>query len=315
MSRKEDDNRESLQVKREKIWQLCHEEDSSSSDRELSLPVSLGSFGITGALEFGITECFGKGTKAVIKSLDTVNLTEEEFEQQMISLRSCRHENVGIPWGYYLSQTTKLVVYDHYSQGSVFDMLHGEGSNSRPNWERRLRMAVGAARGIAHIHAQGGGKLFHGNIKSSNIFLNRQEYGCVSDFGLKIIKNDEEEIIQKSDVYNMGLVLLELVTRHRVWPMQTSYIVDHLRSFEPYEWDLHCFDQPEEYVDELDMMQSKYKFPFLDSELIINADINSSVHHQLVKTLLLAKTCLAHLPEHRPTMSDVAFMLASIHTN
>ncbi|KAL8544205.1 hypothetical protein ACS0TY_004662 [Phlomoides rotata] len=53
-----------------------------------------------------------------------------------------------------------------------------------PRWGARLKIAIGAARGIAHIHKQCGGKLAHGNITSSNIFLNSQQYGLVSDFGL-----------------------------------------------------------------------------------------------------------------------------------
>ncbi|PKA66663.1 putative inactive receptor kinase [Apostasia shenzhenica] len=46
------------------------------------------------------------------------------------------------------------------------------------DWEARLKIALGAAAGIAHIHAQSNGRLAHGNINSSNVFLNEQHYGC-----------------------------------------------------------------------------------------------------------------------------------------
>lgn len=93
-----------------------------------------------------------------------------------------------------------------------------------------MRIALGAARGIARIHVENGGKLVHGNIKSSNIFLNSRQYGCVSDLGLSTIMSplsaptsraagyrapevtDTRKAAQPSDVYSFGVVLLELLT-------------------------------------------------------------------------------------------------------
>ncbi|KAH6775195.1 hypothetical protein C2S52_012756 [Perilla frutescens var. hirtella] len=303
-------------VKRDQIWQLCHQDSisvCSESDLELGFPVSLGSFGITENFEFGATnlqEYFGRGPKAAIKFLDAVNLTEKEFEQQMIFLGNCRHENVGTPWAYYFSHATKLVVYDYDSRRSVFHMLHASKGSSRPNWESRLRIAVGAARGIAHIHAQCGGKLFHGNIESSNIFLNRQQYGCVSvDFSLGRPQPSSDDEFQKRDVYSFGLLLLELVTRGKHAP--PSYIVDHLLDFEPCKGDLNWFELGRRYVvDELDMVQDEVKFPFIDWELLEEDDL--WVHEMVLKTLQVAKRCLAVSPPHRPTMSAVMLMLDSI---
>ncbi|TKY60595.1 inactive receptor kinase [Spatholobus suberectus] len=68
----------------------------------------------------------------------------------------------------------------------TYQMVHGKRGEDRValDWDTGLKIALGAARGIAGIHVENGGKLVHGNIKSSNIFLNTKQYGCVSDLGL-----------------------------------------------------------------------------------------------------------------------------------
>ncbi|KAL8498000.1 hypothetical protein ACS0TY_021372 [Phlomoides rotata] len=102
----------------------------------------------------------------------------------------------------------------------------------RLNWESRLKIAIGAARGIAHIHRQCGGKLAHGNVKSSNIFLDSKHYGRVPDFSLAgLMENPGNETSehklngssQENDVYSFGVLLLQLllgrslIKRHSFW--------------------------------------------------------------------------------------------------
>ncbi|KAH6761948.1 hypothetical protein C2S52_019381 [Perilla frutescens var. hirtella] len=332
-------------VKREQIRKLCHQDSISSSifsDDELSdVPFCLGGFRLKRTFErgpqlgegyFGTThftrllqdvrvsdqKCFAKGSEAAIKLLKTVKVTEDEFKQRMIVFGNCRHENVGQPQAYFYSQKTKLIVYDYYTQGR---RDHG----SWVDWESRVRIAVGAARGIAHIHTQLGGTMAHGNIKSSNIFLNSQHYGCVSDFGLagimegsqhKILqyirKHDElkkpsESPSQMSDVYSFGLFLLELVTcESPAHEKANNYIVSRITDyFEPNNDRSHRL-----LVDEIEMADAmRERFPFVDFDLD-----GFYVHRDLHKMLHVAKRCLAKTPTCRSTMSDVVLMLQNIYT-
>ncbi|PIN18397.1 Serine/threonine protein kinase [Handroanthus impetiginosus] len=170
------------------------------------------------------------GVKIGVKRLKSVSISEQDFKRHMDIVGNVWHENVAPLRAYYSSEDEQLMLYDYYSEGSVYALLHGQtsGNRARIDWEARIKIAIGAARGIAEIHRENGGKLVHGNIKSSNIFLNQQQYGCVSDLGLTNILEttfmphaqcyapevkSTHNASQESDVYSFGIVLLELLTR------------------------------------------------------------------------------------------------------
>lgn len=64
-------------------------------------------------------------TTVVVKRLKEGSVARREFEQQMEVVGSIKHENVVSLRAYYYSKDEKLIVYDYYSQGSVWAMLHG----------------------------------------------------------------------------------------------------------------------------------------------------------------------------------------------
>lgn len=258
-----------------------------------------GTFGTTyrAALEDAST--------VVVKRLKEVSAGKREFEQQMEVLGSIRHENVVALRAYYYSKDEKLMVYDYYARGSVSAFLHakrGIGEGRTPlDWDTRVRIAVGTARGIAHIHSQSSGKLIHGNIKATNIFLNRQQYGCVCDLGIATLMSpitlpvvrapgyrapevtNTRKVSQASDVYSYGVLLLELLTGKS--PIQTagSEEVDHLvrwvHSVVREEWTAEVFD--------VELL----KYPNIEEEM--------------VEMLQIGLACASRVPDERPKMADV----------
>ncbi|KAL0400915.1 UNVERIFIED_CONTAM: putative inactive receptor kinase [Sesamum latifolium] len=175
---------------------------------------------------------FENGNTVMVKVLRDVIVTSVDFQQHMKVIGKTRHENIAELMAYCYSVDVKFLVYDYYNKQSLSDLLHGKTGTGMPslNWETRMKIAVGAARGVAHIHRQDGQKLVHGNIKSSNIFIDGQRYGIFSDAGLaklvypisrSVMQNpsycapevkDTRQVSQASDVYSFGIVLLELVS-------------------------------------------------------------------------------------------------------
>ncbi|KAM7256404.1 hypothetical protein ACFE04_012145 [Oxalis oulophora] len=249
-------------------------------------------------------------TSVVVKRLKEVHAGKRDFEQQMEVVGSIKHENVVELKAYYYSKDEKLMVYDYYSQGSVSAMLHGKNGEGKISldWDRRMKIAVGTARGIACIHETNGGKLVHGNIKSANIFLNPNGYGCVSDLGLITIMSplappisraagyrapevtDTRKTAQSADVYSFGVVLLELLTGkspiHTIGGDEIVHLVRWVHSVVREEWTAEVFD--------VELL----RYPNIEEEM--------------VEMLQIAMSCVVRMPDQRPKMADVVKMMESV---
>ncbi|KAM2487312.1 hypothetical protein ACFX1W_039261 [Malus domestica] len=195
----------------------------------------VGSGGFGTVYRMVMNDC---GTFAVKRIDRSREGCDQVFERELEILGSIKHINLVNLRGYCRLPVSKLLIYDYLAMGSLDDFLHEQGMEERPlNWNARLKIALGSARGIAYLHHDCSPKIVHRDIKSSNILLNENLDPHVSDFGLAKLLVDEDAHVttvvagtfgylapeylqsgratQKSDVYSFGVLLLELVTGKR----------------------------------------------------------------------------------------------------
>ncbi|KAF3443935.1 hypothetical protein FNV43_RR13625 [Rhamnella rubrinervis] len=166
---------------------------------------------------------------------------EREFRAEVEIISRVHHRHLVSLVGYCISEHQRLLVYDYVPNNTLHYHLHDEG---RPvmDWATRVKVAAGAARGIAYLHEDCHPRIIHRDIKSSNILLDNNFDARVSDFGLAKLALDSYthvttrvmgtfgymapeyatsgKLTEKSDVYSFGVVLLELITGRK--PVDTT---------------------------------------------------------------------------------------------
>ncbi|EHA8590643.1 putative serine/threonine-protein kinase PIX13 [Cocos nucifera] len=161
-----------------------------------------------------------------------VKLSEVNF------LGRLSHPNLVKLLGYCWEDTELLLVYEFMAKGSLENHLFRRGAAFEPlSWSLRLKIAIGAARGLAFLHTSEK-QVIYRDFKASNILLDSNYNAKLSDFGLAKhgpTGGDSHvttrvmgtygyaapeyvatgHLYVKSDVYGFGVVLLEMLSGQR----------------------------------------------------------------------------------------------------
>jgi Leucine-rich repeat (LRR) protein len=183
------------------------------------------------------------GRKVAIKRLSgDCGQMEREFRAEVEALSRAQHPNLVLLQGYCMYKNDRLLIYSYMENSSLDYWLHERLDGlTCLDWDTRLQIALGAARGLAYLHQSCEPHILHRDIKSSNILLDENFEAHLADFGLArlILPYDTHVTTDlvgtlgyippeygqasvatyKGDVYSFGVVLLELLTGRRPMDM------------------------------------------------------------------------------------------------
>ncbi|PKA57426.1 putative leucine-rich repeat receptor-like protein kinase [Apostasia shenzhenica] len=192
-----------------------------------------------------------EGMVVAVKRLSAVKFpphVKRLFDRKMRRIGIIKHRNIVSLRAYYSSDEEKLLVYDYMPHGSLQSLMLGNyGRKQRSrflDWSCRKQVLMGAAHGLHFIHTYPSrSPLVHGNIKPSNILIDEDGDGRVSEWGLTSLLQPTSspsstvlygsglgadpsvrygcrapELLkgrgratQESDVYSFGMLVLEVV--------------------------------------------------------------------------------------------------------
>ncbi|KAI3833710.1 hypothetical protein MKX03_004045 [Papaver bracteatum] len=202
-----------------------------------------GSFGLVykGKLSDGRKVAIKRGENS--SKLKKLQEKESAFQSELEFLSRLHHKHLVGLVGFCVEKDERLLVYEYMKNGALYDHLHSmsnvEKSSSILNsWKMRIKVVLDAARGIEYLHVYAVPPIIHRDIKSSNILLDATWTGKVSDFGLSLMGPEVEGesmsmkaagtvgymdpeyyslnvLTPKTDIYCLGVVLLEILTGKR----------------------------------------------------------------------------------------------------
>nr|GEW39412.1 protein kinase, ATP binding site-containing protein [Tanacetum cinerariifolium] len=195
---------------------------------------------------------------------------EYEFRNELNMIFSFNHENI-IPFiGYCDEGNEKVIVYEYACNGSLDCHINDKNRRRCLTWEHRLKICLGAARGLDYLHSGLGenNKVIHRDVKSANILLDHNLVAKLCDFGLskssllnqpqtQVYTNaagtnfymdpvyHESGVLRKeSDVYSFGVVMFELLSgmlaynRRRLEGAKPKPLINIVRRYYDYKPEL-----------------------------------------------------------------------------
>lgn len=248
---------------------------------------------------------------------------EDAFENETQILSKLFSRRLVNLLGHSQDGKVKLLVVEHMPNGSLHDRLHGTIDRAAClSWPMRVQLALQIAKAIRALHASSP-PIIHRNIRSMNVFIDRDWNARLGDFGLarcaqesspprrssNLTSIPEEEfegaarfsvgvedencnpshITMKTDVFNFGMLLLEIMSGRSAVSLDADFT-----PFSLLDWALPLI----KHDNAMAICDTRLKPP----------EITATVKQMAV----IAARCVRATGNRRPSMDDIVHGLTNV---
>ncbi|RZC58395.1 hypothetical protein C5167_005704 [Papaver somniferum] len=236
----------------------------------------------------------GEQVEVAVKHLDRNGIQgNKEFVVEVLMLSLYQHPNLVNMVGYCAEGDELLLVYEFMPLGSLEYHLHDVSPNEALNWNTRMEIALGVAKGLEYLHDKANPPLSDfglaklGPVGENSHITTRVvgTYGyCAPEYA------STGRLTFKSDIYSFGVLLLELITGRKAidftLPAEENTLVN---------WATRLLKDPRKFPHMVDpQLQGRYPTSGLN------------------RALALAALCVQQVATKRPPMREVVAALSRL---
>ncbi|CAJ1947858.1 unnamed protein product [Sphenostylis stenocarpa] len=251
------------------------------------------------------------GLLVAIRSVKiTKNYSTQDFMQNIEQIFKYRHRHLVSVLGYcfecYLDDSSVrsiFVVFEYVPNGTLKSWISDRHYRKSLTWMQRIETAIGVAKGIQYLHTGIVPGVYSNNLKITDVLLDQNFVAKISSYELPLLSNlrkvghgnpyrefqspstnKSAKQEDKSDVYDFGVILLELILGRTI----KSRNVDTLK----------------------DLLQASITADGESRRSIIDPAVRKVCLDQSLKTMMeICVRCLVKEPAERPSIEDVLWNL------